>query len=554
MGISNGMKKLKNFIHKHETLEKLVLFVWGSWRILRAKFIFRKIKYTPIKKEGPKVLILAVRTSPANNLVYFDAIFWHAFKKLGCDVKMLYCDGVLDSCDADTIFRKSMKPRCFACKNLGPLVKKSLGLDCISYRQYISDSEIEEIKKEVSSLEAKDLIKYKYLGVNVGVHASASTIRYFLLGHLNLDNPSEVAMFRKKLVHSMIAAKVAKKIADKEKPNVIFMLHGIYSTWGPFSDYFQLRGIETVVYSNMPPRFGHFIFNRNDKANALVSKKEWSNFSRSSLKDAEKSEIDAYLAERFKGETGDQKLYEENFDIGTKKQSLLESLSRKEYFRQYVMYPNLAWDSAIDGRVSKIFDDIFSWVDETVKFFKEHKNYQLIIKPHPAELVWEKPPKGIRDYIIEEYGPLPENLILLEPNVPLRAYDLVAPDRIVLVFNGSLGLELAASGIPVLTVADVHYKDAGVVYKVETLEEYLKLLEDPKELISFAKDNIELAKKYAYFYFFKSMVRIPFYRDDEWSAIDWNIARNIKKLLDDNSNIIKICKKIINKEDIVGPL
>lgn len=549
------IKKLKNFIHKHENLEKLALSLWGIFWILRAKFIFRKIKGNPVRKKF-KVIILAVRTIPTTNLVYFDAIFGHAFKKLDCQVKMLYCDGFLNSCDADTIFR-TQKPQCFVCKNLGGFVKNALnldGVDCASYCQYISESEIQEIKEKVKKLAEIDLLNYQYLGIDVGRHAHASAVRHFLFGKLDLNNPSQVAFLREKLVYAMTSTKIAEGLVIKEKPDVIFMIHGIYSTWGPFFHYFRSKGIDTIVYSQMLLRIGYFIFNRNGEQLTLVSKKAWSDFSHLPLNKDEEAMVDNYFVKRFKGKMGDQEIYEKNYNAKIEKQSLLESLSKKKYARRYAMYPNLAWDGVVEGPKSEIFNNIFSWIDTTIEFFKEKKGCQLIVKSPPAERIFEGCSKDIADYIIEKHGPLPENIIVLKPDVPLKMHDLVDHNTIGIVFNGTPGLELAVSGVPVLVVADIHYREAGVVYNIKTLEEYLRLLADPQELISFAKDNIKLAKKYAYFFLFKAMLRIPFYRKDKWVTIDWKTVADTEKLLGDNSNVIKICKKIINKEDVVAPL
>jgi len=545
-------RRIKNFIHKHENLEKLVLSARGLFCILRAKFIFRKIEHNS-PKGNLKVLILGVRTLPTTNLVYFDAIFGHAFKKLGSEVRMLYCDGVLNSCDADTVFR-NQRPQCFVCKKLGGFLKSSLNLDCASYRQYITSTDIEEIKKIVANLDDKELSGYEYLGVNAGKHALASAIRYFLFGKLDLNDPDQIALLREKLIYAMITTKVAENFVVKEKPNVIFCLHGIYSTWGPFLDYFRLKKIDTLVYINMFEIFGHFMFKRNSKLFDSVSKEKWLDFCRSPLTKDEEAKIDAYFAKRFEGNTDDHKLYEEQFNSGSEEDLSLKALLKEKHPRRYVMYPNLAWDGAVEEDVSEIFDNIFSWIDRTIEFFKQKKDYQLIIKPHPAELIWEGCSKTLTDHIREQHGSLPENIILLKPDVSLRAYDLVGPDTVGIVFNGGLGLELAFAGIPVLVAADSHYRDAGIVYKVKTLEEYLSLLDFPEPLISFAKDNHELAKKYAYFYFFKGMIRIPFYRNDKWSTIDWKVVRDTEKLLADSSPIIKICKKVMNKEDIVAPL
>ncbi|MFH1894724.1 MAG: hypothetical protein ABH813_02385 [Patescibacteria group bacterium] len=373
--LGNSKKYLKNFVKKHENIYKAVLMLWGIWCIIRAKFIFSKIKKNIEKrvvlKNNHKVLILAIRTLPTTNLVYFDAVFGHVFKRLGCDVKMLYCDGFLNSCDANTIFY-SQRPQCFACKNLGPLMRNSLGLDCIFYRQYISDDDIREIKARVASLDTKEISGYKYLGVKVGLHAEASAIRYFLFGRLDLNKPEEVAALREKLIYAMIAVKVASNVVSKEHPDKLFLLHGIYSSWGPFLDYFHLKGIDTVVYLATSLRFGYFNFRDDRKINEIDMKKSWLNFSCSPLKPSEEAQLDDYFKKRIGGEITDQKMYAKNFQAKSGKQKLLSSLLEKKYSRRYVMYPNLAWDCSVEeGKKSKIFDNFFDWIDTTIEFFKK---------------------------------------------------------------------------------------------------------------------------------------------------------------------------------------
>ncbi len=552
------IRKLKDFIHQHDFLDRLAFFLYGLFGFIRAKIIFRKIKKNtsnPNTKRKEKILIIAIRAMPYTNLVYFDAIFGHAFKKLGCSLKMLYCDGVLDSCDADTAYR-NQKAHCFACQKFGTLIKDSLGLDCLSFKQYITEEDIKKIEEKASKLNPEELLDYQYLGVNVGDYARASTNRFYLSGQpLNLEDSKQVAVLRKKLVNSMFTTKVAHGVYLKEKPTCVFSLHGVYSTWGPFFDYFRNQNIDVFVYNSTatPLSLGRFVFTHNGRGFDIVGRDTWNDFKTTPLSQEEESKVDAYFSARLRGEAIELKMFEKNFD-NTPKETLIQSLNNKKYLRRYVLFSNLTWDSVIDISDKGAFENIFAWIDQTIDYFKKHPNYQLIIKPHPSELIWERKNKRVRDYILEHHPNLPENIKVLKADTPLLAYDLVNQETISLVFGGTLGLELAAQGLPLLNTARSHYSDAGVSYHVKTLEDYLSSLDNSDKIISFTKTNQKLAKKYAYFYLFRTMVRIPFYRDDKWSVIDWNAMGDVEKLLGENSNIIKICKKIINKEDVVYPL
>jgi len=552
-------EKTKGYIHRNKILDKIAFYLFGLWWVIRAKVVFSKVRKNTLKTlnfdgKAKKILILAVRTIPSTNLVYFDGIFGHAFRKLGASVKMLYCDGFLSSCDADTAYR-NQKAQCFVCQKFGPLVKKYLGLDNISYGDYISASDIREIKEKVAGLSNQELLNYNYLGINAGIHARASANRYFLFGKVDLNKPKEVSVLRTKLVYAMIATKIASNVFEEEKPDTILMLHGIYSTWGPFLSYFRLKGAETYVYDNKLSRFGNFTFFHNCEAFKTFGQ-SWLDFKEQPLAKEEESQLDDYLNERFKGEVGEHIMFKENIENLKKKDSILKSLFENNYARRYILYPNVGWDGSIKGDSSDIFEDMFAWIDAVVEFFKKNRNYQLVIKSHPAELIFTSQGgnKSIIDYVIDNHGPLPENISILKSEVPVKAYDLVSSGTISLTYDGTVGLEAGVLGFPALIAAQTHYTEAGAGFKVKSLDEYLELLENPSPLFDFAKNNIELAKKYAYFYFFKSMVRIPFYRDDRWSIIDWSKVINTKRLFSENSNLIKICKKIMNKQDVINPL
>jgi len=548
----NYLTRIRNFKNRHNIIWKTYAILATVPAIIRAKRAFSKVKYKGGETKC-KVVVFSVRTIPEASLTHFDAVFAHGFRKLGCDVKMLICGGLLDSCDADTVIEDQRKV-CFVCNRFRPLVKYSTGLDYILFRQYISPSDIKDIEGLVGKLDFEACSNYEYLGVPVGQHARAAAIRFFLAGLLNSTDPQHLTVLRKKLINAMITAKIASNLYSEEKPDRIIMLHGVYATWGPFADFFSSKEVDVIIYAQMVTPFGSFMFSRHEREYELVAKNTWAAFKQVPLTNEEEVEIDAYLSARFKGVLGPRLIFDAHFKPTSDKESALAALSGKNYFRCYVLYTNLAWDACLEGQGSSAFKDIFAWLDTTIGYFRKHADYQLIIKPHPAELVWEKCTLAIADYVANKYPDLPENIYVLKPDTPLTAYDLVFPGTVCLVFNGTTGLELATQGIPILAGGNAHYVDAGVVRKIETVEEYLGLLDNPVELFEIARKNQKLAKKYAYFYFLRLGIRIPFYRGDVWGDIDWAAMKKINEILDNDGTVMHICKRIIGKEDIVLPL
>lgn len=552
-------KKLKDFRAHHGnnplilSFETVRFFLWGAWTILRAYLIFRRLPAQGGKKSFT-VIMPTIPASPIPGLVYFDAIFAHAFRLCGARPFILFADGALASTDTATASMKEW-PQKVVSRTLGPFLKRSLHVPCHSYWEFISKEKIEAFRTTIAALPPFELESYTYRDVPVGLHAKAAAIRFFLEGALDLQNSSHVQKFREKLLNAMITTEVAAQVVQKEKPSLLFFVHGVYSAWGPWYDYFRSKGIDTIIYGAMTLRFGTFMFNRNTKMNEIASAKAWQVFQKKPLTALEENAIDDYFRGRVQGHADDQNMYKAAFAKGTSVHRLQEQLFAPAYKRRYVLYANLVWDVAIEGRISDLFDDAFSWLDEHIAFFKAHPSYQLIIKPHPHELWWEKTRKGIYEYVTTHHAPLPPNIIVLKPNVPLNAYQLFTKESIALIFNGTLGFELATLGFPVLVAAKkIHYYEAGIVPRIPTKKEYFALLDNPAAIRAFANAHHKLAKKYAYFYLFRSIVDIPFYRRDKWSTIDWRAVRDTKSLFSANSPVMRIVQKAINRQDIVNPL
>lgn len=548
--------RIRFYIRRSKILRRVIFFIWGIFNLFHKNMLFRKIKYNNNNiKNNKKAIIFGLRTIPTTNLVYVDALFGHALKKLNWQVKMLYCKGLLDSCDADSV-NQNQRMQCFLCKFFGSWVKRILRLDCISFKEYITENDINLIKETVKNLKSNELFDHEYLGVDVGKYAKSSAIRYFLEARLDLNDELISKILRKKLVNAMIISKIASMVHYKEKPDLVFMLHGIYSTWGPFYKYFKKNNIDTIVFNNRAERFGYSIFNRNGCQFDLFAPEIWKQFSERPFEDKEREQIDLFLSSRFKGLLNDSlTFYKEHYNTKESKQSILKSLDVRSYKKKYVLFSNVFWDAVVEDEGSHIFNDIIDWINKTVEYFIKNPDLQLIIKPHPGELggtIGEISMMGVADYIYQEFPKLTENIYILKANIQLKAYDLFSSNMVGLIFNGTLGLELATQGIPVIVSGNCHYKKAGVVYAIKSLDEYFSLIGSSDKLQVFAKDKVELARKYAYYYFFKTMVRLPFYVDHKWSTINWKTVFDTERLFQNDGGLMKIFKKIAQGKDALG--
>ena len=103
--------KLKSFIHQNNILDKIAFSVYGLFWLIRAKYSFKKLKNIASgEKRNKKILILAIRTIPSTNLVYFDAVFGHGLDRQVI-AQHLGLPGCIQKAFIDTDIRKRVNVR-----------------------------------------------------------------------------------------------------------------------------------------------------------------------------------------------------------------------------------------------------------------------------------------------------------------------------------------------------------------------------------------------------------------------------------------------------------
>jgi hypothetical protein len=127
-----------------------------------------------------------------------------------------------------------------------------------------------------------------------------------------------------------------------------------------------------------------------------------------------------------------------------------------------VAFTNLTYESSVVGK-DRTFESQFKWIDELVRWFSRHSQFQLAVRCHPAEERKDhwKPTETITEHLRMTYRVLPENIKLIGPADTISSYSLGDLADAVLVYSSTIGLEFAEAGKPTVTAAHVHYADRG---------------------------------------------------------------------------------------------
>jgi len=458
--------------------------------------------------------------------MYGKIIFWEcalakSLQIRGHDAKALICGNAFNMCTTEyTVQSVHDEKTCKHCVDFSKEFLETIEMPYSTYKEYVSEREIEQIEKKVKKLSLNECKTFIYKDIEVGTLSANSVMRYFK-GCLNPDKGEYEKVLRSELINAIIAIDVAVQVYEKEKPDVLVTRHLGYSSWGSFADYFIKKGVrvcspgegysETTMYFDMDDVVNEFARYFNEVRNKKL------------LNSDEEKELDIFLEKRFKGEEGDTADYVfSEHEIG------VEEFNFDKYKKTYAIFPNVPWDSSLLN-ANKSFKDVYEWISYTIRLFENKPEYQLIIKIHPSELRVMKSEHTVLDFINEQFISLPENIKIIPPDTTLSPYALFPYIDRGIVYNGTVGLEMILNNIPVVIAGVTHYGEKSFTFDATTKEEYKKLLFDKIKVTS---KQLDLARVYAYFYFIKSFIPYDYVTSNKRTLrFGWNIKslENFKK-------------------------
>jgi hypothetical protein len=122
----------------------------------------------------------------------------------------------------------------------------------------------------------------------------------------------------------------------------------------------------------------------------------------------------------------------------------------------------------------------------------------------------------------------------------------------VIIYNTKTGIELAATGIPVIVAGEAWIRNKGFAIDVDSPETYFNILEHLPLNKRMSEEDTLKAKKYAYHFFFKRMIPLEFMVQTR-SNPPYRIAlSDIEKLSPgQNRGLDVICDGILVNSDFI---
>lgn len=506
--------------------------------------------------EHAHVLILGLRTYRHYDLAVFEKVLSDALVHNGARVTNLLCGNSLDSCDADSGDEKYQALVCKKCKHERNPFMKLYKNNFTFFKDHLPPDADTSIRNTISNLDHEDLFSFKHRDVSISSHALDSVRRYYRNNLIDFEDDQTIQVLRNKLIQGALCVEVAHNILRTLRPTHFISIHGVYVSWGPMTEYFRKNGVKVCIHAKTSDTVGKVLFFK-DVNNSIFERDAWASFKEETLSYHQKKQLDDFMQRKKNGNTHVYKLYSRAFEDGPSHLMLRERLNASDKTK-YVVYPNLLWDIGLEVAGSSIFKDVNDWLITTINYFRTKENCYLFVKPHPAERMDADYTKEGVEYTVRTLlnDDIPENVYFMPNNFRSTAYELMDKGLIGITYNGTVGIEHAYFKKPIIVAGKIHYAEAGIVPKVSSKDEYFNLIDNPERLISYANDNWELIEKQCYYYYFLTMIDIPFYRKDRWlgHCINWEILSDYQSFIEKDSTMNRLANDIIHWKPFLSHL
>jgi len=443
----------------------------------------------------------------------------------GAHVDSLICDAALPACQRAKVTlpepRALIDDRigeliCESCVSRGRKVFNIPGLNRLEMSVFLRPDERRLAREIATSLPPDEIASYVHEGLPIGEHAKAGALRYYGVGDLQHE-PEGERVLRRFLEASLLTAFATRRVLEEGRYDVVVTNHGIYVPHGVINAVARQGGARTVTW-NTAYRRQCAIFSHDETYHHTLMDEPVSAWEDMPWSQAREDEIMAYLQSRQRGDR-DWIWFNRN---ASQDVDQFASTVGLDWSKPVVgMLTNVVWDAQLHYPANA-FRSMLDWLIKTIAYFQRRPDLQLLIRVHPGELA---PPGGVTmsrqpaaEEIRKAFPRLPKNVFVIPPENPLSTYAAMDRCDSVIIYGTKTGVELTSFGIPVIVAGEAWIRNKGLTLDASSEADYLKILDSLPVGRRLDEDTTQRARKYAYHFFFRRMIPLPFlkYRDDQW--------------------------------------
>jgi hypothetical protein len=366
-----------------------------------------------------------------------------------------------------------------------------------------------------------ELLRLEEGGVRVGRIAVSTGLRRLRCGSFDIANDEHRRELTDRLAESRQAHGTALRALEGIRPDLFVFVDTEYSPTAELFESTLVAGVPVVQYD-----LGHkgstimarrYRLDERDQHPWSLSARSWELIKGVEWTEARRARVAGELERAY----GSRDWFSPSgTQFGTQAMEadeLRRSLDLDPAKKTAVIFSHIVWDAPVTWG-TRLFDNYEEWLVETVRAACDNPRLNWLVKVHPANVgksQWEGFAEEAAEarLLRERIGALPAHIRLLPADTKVRTHSLFSITDYCLTVRGTVGMEAARLGIPVLNAGGGRYDRRGFTMDPETREAYLDTVSRLGEVPRMTAQQQELADRYVYGYLLQ--------RPLEWKSISF---------------------------------
>ncbi len=298
-----------------------------------------------------------------------------------------------------------------------------------------------------------------------------------------------------------------RKLIELRQFDILVVNHGIYVPQGMICEVARSMGVRVVTY-NPAYRKHSFVFSHNESYHFTMLDEPVENWTGLEMTPHLLEETHAYLNSRRHG--GNDWIW---FHDAPKEDisPVLTEVGCDPSKPFVALLTSVVWDAQLHYK-STAFPNMLDWLKQTVAYWGTRTDdLQLVIRVHPAEVRGGVPSRQkVVDELAAAFPEMPRNVFILAPENQASTYALCENANCVIIFNTKAGVEMASMGVPVIVAGEAWVRGKGFATDALSPEHYFQILDALPVKQAMTAEQKALADKYAFHFFFRRMIPLPF--------------------------------------------
>ena len=429
----------------------------------------------------------------------------------GADVDVFLCDGApgcqltkIGSEPPERIVETDRRLRCPKCFAQGRANFEPLGVDILTLGENLIEEDFDEAERIAAGCDIGDLKTLRLGKWKIGEHALAGALRYYARGDFS-GEPLADAVARKFVKASVQTARAMERILKARRYDVVVCNHGVYTPQGVIGEVARSRNVRVVTW-NPAYRRHCFIFSHEDSYHHTMLAEDAAAWDSLALTPARLERLLDYLRDRREAK-GDWIWFNNAPDMSYAEIAGQLALDDRPVVAALT---SVVWDACLHYE-SNAFQSLKDWMLQTIAYFAHRPDLQLVVRVHPAEVSgFVKSRDKMAEVIAGAFPTLPENVKIVPPEAVFSTYSLIDNANAVLVYSTKTGIEACAAGAQVIVAGEAWIRNKGFTRDATSPDSYRRVLDELPFAEGLDPGLQRRALQYAYHFFFRRMIDLPF--------------------------------------------